>query len=119
MAGLYKGLKVWENSVNLIKNIYSVAEKLPKSEEYNLKQQLKRAVVSVALNIAEGKGRKSAKEFSNFLNISFGSLCEVEAILTLCQELNYLSNLEDTFSRIEVLLKMLSSLKNSLAEKQS
>ncbi|HAF95790.1 MAG: hypothetical protein A2021_00755 [Elusimicrobia bacterium GWF2_52_66] len=117
MAGLYKGLKVWENSVSLIKDIYVVAEKLPKSEEYNLKQQLKRAVVSVALNIAEGKGRKSAKEFSNFLNISFGSLCEVEAILTLCKELNYLSNLEDIFSRIEVLSKMLSSFKNSLAEK--
>ena len=117
MSGLYKGLKVWEHSVALIKDVYALAEKLPKSEEYNLKQQLKRAVISVALNIAEGKGRKSAKELSNFLNISFGSLCEVEAILTLCQELNYLSNLENTFSQIEVLSKMLSSFKNSLSEK--
>ena len=119
MSGLYKNLKVWQNSVSLIKDIYAIAEKLPKSEEYNLKQQLKRAVVSVALNIAEGKGRKSAKEFSNFLNISFGSLCEVEAILTLCRELGYSANLEDVFLRIEVLSKMLASFKNNLAEKQS
>ncbi len=73
---LYRNLLMWQKSVSLIKEVYAQADKLPKSEEYNLKQQLKRAVVSVALNIAEGKNRKSSKEFINFLNISCGSLAE-------------------------------------------
>jgi len=81
---LYKNLDVWQLSVNLIKDIYKSAASLPKSEEYILKQQLKRAVVSVALNIAEGKHRKTAKDFANFLNISAASLAEVDAILTIC-----------------------------------
>ena len=67
---MYKDLDVWKDSVTLIQNVYNVADKLPKSEEYNLKSQIKRAVVSIALNIAEGKTRKSAKDFSHFLNIS-------------------------------------------------
>ncbi|MDO9289069.1 MAG: four helix bundle protein, partial [Thermodesulfovibrionales bacterium] len=60
---LYRDLVVWQKSVELIKKVYSLAENLPKSEEYNLKQQLKRAVVSVSLNIAEGKNRRTAKDF--------------------------------------------------------
>ena len=67
---MYKDLDVWKDSVTLIQNVYNVADKLPKSEEYNLKSQIKRAVISIALNIAEGKTRKSAKDFSHFLNIS-------------------------------------------------
>ena len=67
---LYRDLVVWQKSVSLIKSIYDVAEKMPKSEEYNLKQQIKRSFVSVALNIAEGKNRRSSKEFMNFLTIS-------------------------------------------------
>jgi hypothetical protein len=52
-ANLYRNLTVWQKSVELIKQVYGISESLPKSEEYNLKQQLKRAVVSVALNISE------------------------------------------------------------------
>lgn len=67
---LYRDLVVWQKSIVLIKEVYALSNQLPKSEEYNLKQQLKRAVVSVSLNIAEGKNRKSAKEFLQFLNIA-------------------------------------------------
>ena len=81
---LYRNLLVWQKSVSLIKEVYAQAYKLPKSEEYNLKQQLKRSVVSVALNIAEGKNRKSSKEFINYLNISCGSLAETESSLIIC-----------------------------------
>ena len=86
---LYKDLTVWQKSIKLIKEIYKIAEILPKSEEYNLKQQLKRAVISVALNIAEGKNRRAPKDFAHFLNISVASLAEVEAILIICEELNF------------------------------
>jgi four helix bundle protein len=112
----YKQLEVWKKSVELIKEIYKLSEKFPKSEEYNLKLQIRRAVISVALNIAEGKSRKGAKEFSNFINISYGSLYEVEAILTLSQELGYLNNISSIYSQIETLAKMLNSLRKSLKE---
>ena len=114
---LYKNLLVWQKSVSLIKEIYAEAEKLPKSEEYNLKQQLKRAVVSVALNIAEGKNRRTAKDFVNFLNIASGSLAETEAILTICSELELLHVPEDLYLRIEELAKMLNSLITNIRSK--
>jgi len=114
---LYKNLLVWQKSVALIKEIYALADKLPKPEEYNLKQQLKRAVVSVSLNIAEGKNRRTAKDFINFLNIANGSLAETEAILTICSELQLLQVPEDLFLRIEELAKMINSLIASIKKK--
>jgi len=118
MAGnLYKDLHVWQKSISVIKEVYALAEKLPKSEEYNLKQQLKRAVVSVSLNIAEGKNRHTAKDFINFLNISKGSLAETDAILTICSELELLGVPEDLYLHIEELAKMLNSLITSIRQK--
>jgi len=82
-----------------------------------LKQQLKRAVVSVALNIAEGKNRKTSKDFANFLNISVSSLAEVETILTICEELDYLYD-NNVYSKIENFGKMLNALKSKLQIKE-
>ncbi|MCL2334805.1 MAG: four helix bundle protein, partial [Endomicrobia bacterium] len=73
---MYKELEIWNESVLLIKKIYSAANNFPRSEELNLKSQIKRAIVSVALNIAEGKSRKSSKDFAHFLNLSDASLKE-------------------------------------------
>lgn len=114
---MYKDLKIWGNSISLIKKVYEYAEKLPNSEEYNLKSQLKRAVVSVALNIAEGKGRKSAKDFAHFLNISSASLAEVEGILLICQELEFLKIDKNILIDIESLDKMINSLCKNLVER--
>jgi four helix bundle protein len=118
-ANLYKDLVVWRLSVNLIKDIYRIAESLPKSEEYNLKQQLKRAVVSVALNIAEGKNRRTAKDFANFLNISVSSLAEVEAILVICEELHYTQDLKNIYLEIEKIGKMLNSFRSKLLARKA
>jgi four helix bundle protein len=107
---LYRDLLVWQQSVSLIKKVYVEADKLPKSEEYNLKQQLKRAVVSVSLNIAEGKNRRTSKDFINFLNIAGGSLAETEAILLICSELDLLLVQEDLLADIEELAKMINRL---------
>ncbi|GAB6270117.1 hypothetical protein DS62_10685 [Smithella sp. SC_K08D17] len=114
---LYRDLLVWQKSMALIKEVYALADKLPKSEEYNLKQQLKRAVVSVSLNVAEGKNRRTAKDFINFLNISSGSLAETEAILMICSELELLHVPEDVLTHIEELSKMLNSLITSIRSK--
>jgi four helix bundle protein len=111
---LYRDLLIWQKSMELVKEVYRLSESLPKSEDYNLKQQLKRAVVSLSLNIAEGKNRKTSKDFANFLSISTGSLAEVEAILVICNELGYLNNIDDTYEQIEILGKMINSLRSKL-----
>ncbi len=111
---LYKDLVIWQKSIELIKNVYKIAESLPKSEEFNLKQQLKRSVVSVALNIAEGKNRRTSKDFANFLTMSAASLAEVEAIISICKELNYLQDVDSIYKDIENLGKMINSFKSNL-----
>jgi four helix bundle protein len=110
----FKNLRIWRESIDLIKDVYCISEKFPRSEEYNLKLQLKKSAISVALNIAEGKNRRSSKEFLNFLNISYGSLSEIEAILILSYELGYINDIESVILKKENLAKMINSLRRSL-----
>ncbi len=114
---VFKNLIVWRESINLIKKIYKVADSLPKTEEYNLKQQLKRDIVSVALNIAEGKTRRTGKEFLHFLSISSGSISEVEAILAISEELGYVRIESDLWDSIDLLGKKINSLRSNLESK--
>ena len=110
----YKDLEIWKDSIKLIKDIYTIIDSLPKSEEYNLKLQLKRAVTSIALNIAEGKGRKSKKDFLNFLTIAFGSLMEANAILDICIELGYIKENIKIKQNIDILSKKINKLRGFL-----
>lgn len=112
---MYRKLEVWKDSVVLIKDVYKIAELLPKSEEYNLKQQLKRAATSVALNIAEGKNRRTARDFSSFLVNAIGSLSEVDAIFEICEELNILEKDRFITEKIDILGKKINALRNSLS----
>jgi four helix bundle protein len=114
VRNLYRDLTIWQRSIELIKQVYAYAGTLPKEEEFNLKQQLRRAVVSVSLNIAEGKNRRTSKDFANFLNIACSSLAETEAILLICAELGYATVPEKLFVDIEVLSKMINSLISKL-----
>lgn len=116
---MYKKLEIWKESVDLIKIIYPLSEQLPKNEEYNLKSQLKRAVTSVALNIAEGKGRQSSKDFAHFLNLSTASLDEVDAILSICEELNFLQNLSEIHEKNKKLCYRINALRTKLLEGNS
>lgn len=114
---MYKNLDVWRDAILLIQDIYKIADLLPKSEEFNLKAQMKRAVVSVALNIAEGKTRKSAKDFSHFLNISVASLAEVEACLSICEALSFIECDNGLHERCYVLSCRINALKNKIEGK--
>ena len=114
----YKDLEIWKDSVNLVKEIYKIIPVLPKIEEYNLKLQLKRAVISIPLNIAEGKSRKSSKDFASFLTIAFGSLMEVEAILSICIELNYIKENIKIKQNIEKLSKRINKLRGFLKQNE-
>lgn len=113
---MYRKLEIWRDSIDLLKEVYILADKLPKSEEYNLKSQLKRAMVSVPLNIAEGKCRASSKDFSHFLNIAAASMDEVDVVLKICEELGFLQNLADIHEKNKVLTKRINALRRKLSE---
>ena len=115
---MYKKLEVWKDSIELIKEIYSIIDQLPKSEEYNLKSQMRRAVVSVALNIAEGKSRQSAKDCAHFLNISIASINEVEACLSICEELAFVAPNEDIHDKCKTLTYRINALKSKIYPKK-
>lgn len=89
----FEDLIVWQKAHEFVKKIYKDPEiNLPAEEKYGIESQLKRAVVSVPANIAEGCRRKHTKELIQFLNIALGSLSEVRYYLLLCRDFDYISN---------------------------
>ncbi len=91
MQGSYKELRVWQEAMQLAADVYHATEAFPKREIYGLTNQLRRAAVSVPSNIAEGKGRHTTKEFTQFLFHARGSVLEVETQVMLAERLEYLS----------------------------
>ena len=118
MAGSYKDLRAWKQSMQLAMEIYRHTEGFPREERYVLTSQLRRAVVSVPSNIAEGKGRSSDKELVLFLHHARGSLLEVETQLLIARELKYGRGGEFDADRllglVETLAKTLNALIRSL-----
>ncbi|WP_289159432.1 four helix bundle protein [uncultured Muribaculum sp.] len=108
----YKQLKVWQKAMNLTMEIYRLVKFLPREETYALSDQLRRAVVSIPSNIAEGHGRGTDKEFIKFLWIARGSLLEVETQLIICNRLTLIKVEESKFAQslIVEVGKMLNAL---------
>lgn len=90
----YRDLVVWQKAMDFVTNIYRSTEQFPKSELFALSNQLRRAVVSVPSNIAEGQGRASDKEFGHHLSIAYGSLMEAETQLQIASNLGYIDEAE-------------------------
>ncbi|HSZ34406.1 MAG TPA: four helix bundle protein [Puia sp.] len=89
----YNNYKVWVKSHELVMFIYqNVVPVFPISEQYELARQLKRAAYSVPFNIVEGSGRNSEKDFVHFLDMSFGSILEVEYCCLLAKDLSFLKS---------------------------
>ena len=87
----FRTLKVWEKSHTLVLAIYKVTQVFPKNELYGLTSQIQRAAVSIPTNIAEGCGKDSDAEFRRYLKIAMGSSSELEYLLMLIHDLNYLA----------------------------
>ena len=83
---------IWQEALAITNKIYHITESFPAKETYGLSNQLQRAAVSIASNIAEGASRSSSAEFTHFLEIAIGSAFEVETQLTIAHLRNYLSN---------------------------
>lgn len=81
MITSFKELTVWQRSMQLVAEVYDTTSHLPDSERYGITSQLRRAALSIPANIAEGRGRKTTKDFLHFLRIADGSASEVETYL--------------------------------------
>ncbi len=110
----YKDLNVWRESMDLVESIYRLIKFLPKKEIYALSSQLRRAVISIPSNIAEGQNRNTQKEFVQFLYVSLGSASEVETQLLIAKRLNYLQNIETELNQIGKIRRMINALINSI-----
>ena len=117
--GTHKELEVWKNSIKLVIDVYKNTSGFPKEELYSLTNQIRRAAVSVPANISEGSGRMKPKEFIYFLRISFGSLIELETLLLISLELDFLDKKthEVLLTQIKIITVQLSRLIKALKEK--
>lgn len=114
-------LRVYKEAKLLVREVYTLMDKFPKYETYALSDQLRRAVVSVPSNIAEGSGRVSAKEKVRFIEIAYGSLTETLCQLDIAHDLGYIR--DDEFAnekeRINIIGKQLSGLRVSFQKQDS
>src|ERR1700690_4236292 len=94
MPSSFKNLRVWQEALKFVVEIYRTTARFPRHELYGLSQQLRHAAVSIPSNIAEGKGHRSDREFGHFLFHARGSLLEVQTQIMIAEELQYLSGEE-------------------------
>ena len=117
--GGYKELRVWKDAYDLTKDIYKITKGFPEDERYGLTSQMRRAVISIPANIAEGYSRNHPKEYIQFVTISLGSCNELGVYLLLSKDLGLIS--EGAFNELNDknngVGQMLSSLRNSLRKK--
>jgi four helix bundle protein len=108
----YKDLVVWRKSMDLVVAVYKLTEGFPKEELYGLTSQVRRCAVSIPSNIAEGRQRKSTKEFSQFVSIAYGSGAELETQIEIAKRLYFANNID--YSKVDVLLDEVMRMLNRL-----
>lgn len=108
----YRDLVVWQKSMALITEIYSISKEFPSSESYGLTNQLRRSAISIPSNIAEGYGRNSTGDYKRFLQIAVGSLFELQTQIEIAFNLQYVSQtvFDNLLERTRELDRMLFSL---------
>jgi S23 ribosomal protein. len=106
----YRNLIVWQKAMLLSKAVYKLIDQLPATEKYALSDQVRRAVVSVPSNIAEGCGRASNRDYAHFLAIARGSLYETMTQLELAQSLGFIDTIKDVEELASEISRMLTSL---------
>ena len=112
----YRDLIVWKKSIDLVGTLYSCTRSFPREETYGITSQIRRAGISLPANIAEGQARNSEGEFRQFLGIAQGSLAELETLLTISGNLEYLTlrDVEGLLNDCAEIARLLAGLKKSL-----
>lgn len=119
MAYRFEKLKVWSESRLFIKDVFIVVNKFP-PKEYSIKDQIKRAVISIALNIAEGSDKKSDKDFIRFLRMSLGSINEAVTAFYIALDLKFMTkeDFDTLYEKSNDISRMINGLVRSLNEKK-
>lgn len=114
----FEKLTIYQKATEFSLFVYKLTQRWPKSELFGLTDQLKRAAVSIALNIAEGSGR-TKKEFVHFLDIARGSCYECIALLQVASKLEFITHAEyqNSYAKIMELSKMINRLRTNLKSK--
>ena len=105
--------------MDLVEQVYRITSDFPKHEQFGLTQQMRRSAVSIPSNIAEGAGRKSTREYLQFLYIAMGSLAELETQFDIAKRIGYISELNIFEKRIRFIRSKSGSLIRSLKKKIS
>jgi four helix bundle protein len=115
----FRSLKVWEKAHLLTLKIYKATEDFPKHELYGVTSQIRRAVASIPTNIAEGSGKDGDAELKRYFLIAMGSSSELEYLLLLAHDLNYLAddNYQEMSAELVEIRKMLNAFIQKLKEK--
>ena len=117
----HKDLTLWKKGIELVKHIYLITDSFPKSERFGLVSQMRRCVISIPSNIAEGCGRNSDNELIHFLYVALGSTSELETQIIISVELNFLDNEKATecLSLLNEIIRMITSLIKSIKSRNS
>ena len=115
----YRDLIAWRKAMDLVELVYLQVRRLPLEERYELSSQIRRAVISVPANIAEGQARQHPREFLQFLSIARGSLAEVDTLLFAAQRLGYLTmeELAPVDEQVVELRRILQGLMQSIQQR--
>ena len=118
MAQSFRDLMVWQRAMQLTVGVYKLTQGFPREEQYGLTSQIRRSVVSIPSNIAEGQGRGSAGEFRQFLGIARGSNCEVQTQLEIARALSFGNSrlIDEAEALSDEVRKMLFGILDSLKE---
>ena len=112
----YKTLDAYKESKALVMLVYALIKTFPKEEQYALCDQLRRAVISIPSNIAEGSGRTSAKDQAHFLEMAFGSLMEVNCQIDIAYDLGYIA--KEDVARVEERVRAIAALLSGMRRKR-
>ena len=113
----FRNLNAYIKAKELVSQVYALIKKFPKEEQYALCDQLRRAVISIPSNIAEGSGRLTTKDQSHFYSIAYGSLMEILAQLDVASDLGYIT--KEEFQYIETLIDVEAKLLTGLVNKRN
>ena len=119
MAYAFENLNAWKEARKLVVAVYQLLDGFPKFEKYALCDQIRRSIVSVPSNLAEGSGRISTREQLHFYEIAYGSLMEAYNQLILASDLNYIGedSLNELRPQIDTVARMMNGLRSSLLKK--
>ena len=113
-AKSFRELEVWRESMDLVVLVYGLLDALPNHERFALCDQLRRAVISIPSNIAEGFGRDSHKDFGHFLSIARGSLYEVDTQLEIAERMGYLGVTKELRQQMNAVSRLIAALNRRL-----